>query len=90
MWTRYQIADSSLWPLVVNQSTYPQPFAFPGGGVSVTSSPMGAVFYPTNTGGGPPYNMFPLPFLYQGSGNILFTSPTYVVANGQHPWTCGR
>jgi hypothetical protein len=60
---------------VVAQATYPQPFIMPGGqGVIDTSTPMGAVF--SNYGA-----MFPSPFVYLGSGLILFASPTFSVFN---------
>jgi hypothetical protein len=78
VWRLYKIADTSLWPLVVAQSTYPQPFIMPGGGGAVlTSTPMGAVFAADGA-------MFPSPFTYLGSGLILFAGPTYSVF-GQAP-----
>jgi len=83
-WRRYQIADSTLWPLVVAQSTYPQPFVNGGGGAVMISTPMGAVFWP-QSGSSPPYNMFPLPFQVDDSGNVVFVAPTYVCANNSVP-----
>jgi len=83
-WRKYQIADSSLWPLVVAQSTYPQPFVNGGGGAVMISTPMGAVFWP-QSGSSPPYNMFPLPFTVDNSGNVVFVAPTYVCANNSVP-----
>jgi hypothetical protein len=83
-WRKYQIADSSLWPLVVAQSTYPQAFVNGGGGAVMISTPMGAVFWP-QSGSSPPYNMFPLPFTVDDSGNVVFVAPTYVCANNSVP-----
>jgi hypothetical protein len=83
-WRKYQIADSSLWPLVVAQSTYPQPFVTPGGSATLISTPMGAVFWP-QSGTSPPYNMFPLPFVVDDSGNVVFLAPTFVCANNSTP-----
>jgi hypothetical protein len=82
VWRHYQIADSTLWALVVQQSTYPQAWVNGGGGAVMISSAMGAVFYPSS---GPPYNMFPLPFQVDDSGNIIFVAPTYVTANNSVP-----
>ena len=73
VWRLYKIADSALWPLVVAQSTYPQPFVAPGGGGSVlTSTAMSQII----AGDG---RVFPLPFQYLGNGLILFAGPTFSV-----------
>lgn len=84
VWRKYKIVDTTLWPLVVAQSTYPQPFVNAGGGATMTSSPMGAVLWP-QSGSSPPYNQFPLPFVYDGNGRVIFVSPTYIVAQNAAP-----
>ncbi|AGA28376.1 hypothetical protein [Singulisphaera acidiphila] len=85
VWTQYQIADSSLWPKVVKQSTYPQPFVSPGnGGATLISASLGVVLWSSN--GSPPYNSFPLAFTYNPTtGNVRFISPTYFTANNAAP-----
>lgn len=85
VYRKYQIADTTLWPLVVAQTTYPEPFVSAGGGAAtLTSTAMGAVYWP-QSGSSPPYNMFPLPFVVDLSGNVVFLAPTYVVANNSVP-----
>jgi hypothetical protein len=83
VWRLYKIADSTLWPLVVNQSTYPQPFIMPGSFASsavLTSTPIGVVF-------GPDGRAFPAPFQYLGSstGTLLFAAPTWTTAGNAAP-----
>lgn len=84
VWRKYKLVDSSLWPLVVAQSTYPQAFVNAGGGATMTSAPMGAVLW-HQSGTSPPDNMFPLPFTYDGNGRVIFAAPTYTVAQNAAP-----
>jgi hypothetical protein len=84
VYTRYQITNTDIIPKLTSQSTYPQPFINGGGGVSLTSSPIGAVLWPIS-GTAQPFNTFPLPFTYQaGDPYIYFAMPTYLVA-GKDP-----
>jgi hypothetical protein len=83
VYRKYKITNTALWPKITNQSTFPQPFINPGGGVTLTSTPMGAVRWPIS-GTGPPYNSFPMYFSYDGNGRVYFTGPTYSVA-GKDP-----
>jgi hypothetical protein len=84
VYRKYKIVDTTLWDRVVAQSTYPQPFVNGGGGATLTSTPIGCVFWP-QSGSSPPYNCFPLPFTYDGAGHVIFTAPTYTVANNADP-----
>jgi hypothetical protein len=84
VWRKYQIANTSLWPRVTVQSTFPQAFFNSGGGVTLTSTPMGGILWPIS-GSSPPYNQFPMPFTYDNNGNIYFAGPTYTVANNAAP-----
>jgi hypothetical protein len=81
----YQIADTTLWNILVPQANFPQPFKTSGGGSSLVSTPQGMVLYSQSSGGGPPYNMVNLPFIYKGNGVISFAQPTYVVAQNAAP-----
>jgi|GEM_PF-1763488 len=85
VWTQYQIANTTLWPRVVGQTTSPQPLVSPGGGsVSLTSSPVGIIIWSLN--GGPPYNTFPAWFTFNATtGNVRFAAPTYLIANNAPP-----
>jgi hypothetical protein len=83
VYRKYKLTNTALWTRITNQSTFPQPFINPGGGVTLTSTPMGAVRWPIS-GTGPPYNSFPMYFSYDGNGRVYFTGPTYSVA-GKDP-----
>lgn len=78
VYRKYKIADPALWPLVVGQTSYPQPVVLPGGSAMLTSGPLAEVF-------GDDGRAFPLPFQYLGNGELLFAASTYGVANNSPP-----
>lgn len=86
VWRQYQIVDTDLRERIVNQSTYPQAVINGGGGATLTSTPIGLVFWSQAGDGTRPFNAFPLPFTYdRGSGNLVFAAPTFTVANAAEP-----
>lgn len=79
VWTRYQLANSALWPRVTTQSTFPQPMINGAGGATLISSPIAVVF--RNDG-----SSFPLAFTYNsGDGTLRFIYPTYIIGNNAAP-----
>lgn len=80
VYTKYKIANETLWPRLTNQSTYPQAFVNSSGtGATVLSSPMGLVFRDDQS-------TFPLAYTFNTvTGEVRFIAPTYVIANNAEP-----
>ena len=87
VWRKYGIVNTYIAAAMQNMFTYPVPYiASTGASASMTSFPVGTVLWSNTNPPTAPYNEFPLGFTADPVGaTLLFTSPTYFLANNAPP-----